>query len=574
MMGLVRTMRRAPARLSASVVAVALAAGAIGVFAVPGVAAGTLRDLAADDRMAHVAVDVAGDVDPTALDLPGVTAVERRQVGTVDTAAGDQLRLVGLDFPDQEINLVRPKQGRLPGEGEIVVSEGVAALGDVVVIGGHPLAVVGIGTTAWWSFSDTAYTVPETAAALLGADTTRLLLRHQDPTQANLDGTVEELRSQLGDATFADFPEVVPDGTHPIEADLVQISRMIGMLGIVAGVVALTLLATTSSTLIAERSREVAVMRALGSRRRPLRRRLRRLALGVATSGLVVGIPLGLVVANLVARMVLERFVGVTPDIGWSPAVVAASALFAIGGAWVVSGRAARRVTKLPLAEALRDRVGDAWGRRLGDRLVSNVRTGGLFERLALRNTLRRRARSASTIVQVAAGVGAVIVVASLASSVTAFNSAELEPWEWETRAVSHAPGLPLALEDVGTLGEPAIVVPGEVNGWGVEVHGLDPETAMLDTVVEAGRWLSERPGVVVTKGFADHQGLDIGSTVEVRMASGTVEYPVVGLHRARARREPASPGLPPRVRGADGHLEVRSPAGGPTTIEAQLPHD
>ena len=37
MMGLLRTMRRAPARLLASVVAIALAVGAIGVFAVPGV---------------------------------------------------------------------------------------------------------------------------------------------------------------------------------------------------------------------------------------------------------------------------------------------------------------------------------------------------------------------------------------------------------------------------------------------------------------------------------------------------------------------------------------------------------
>ena len=535
MMGLLRTMRRAPARLIASVVAIALAVGAIGVFAVPGVAAGTLRDLAADDRLAHVAVDVTGPVDPTAFDLPGVTAVEERLVGTVDTA-DDQLRIVGFDPDTQQINLLRPVEGRQPADGEVVVSDGVAQMGDVVSLGGQDLTVVGIGTTAWWSFSDTAYTTTDTAASLIGDHTTRLLLRHEDPVEANLDATVDALRAQVGSARFADFPAVVPDGTHPIEQDLVQISTMIGLLGIVAGIVALTLLATTSSTLITERTREVAVMRALGSRRRPLRRRLRRLALGVSAAGLLVGIPLGLVVANLVARMVLERFVGVTPDLGWSPMVVAAAAVFAVGGAWLVSGRAARRVTRLPLAEALRDRSADAWGRRLGDRLVSRLRTGGLFERLALRNTLRRRARSLSTVVQVAAGVGAVIVVASLATSVTAFNGAELEPWQWETRAVAHAPGLPLAVDDVDHLGEPAIVVVGEVEDWEVEVHGLDPGTSMLDHAVTSGRWLDDTPGVVVSEGFARHLGLDVGSAIEVELASGVADHQIVGLHRSRAR--------------------------------------
>lgn len=535
MMGLLRTMRRAPARLLASVVAIALAVGAIGVFAVPGVASGTLRDLAADDRLAHVAVDIDGDVDTTALDLDGVVAIEQRTVGIVDVG-DDQLQIVGIDAATQDINVLRPVEGRLPGDGEAVVSDGVAAIGETIAIDGTDLAVVGIGTTAWWSFTDAVYTAPDTATAVLGDDTTRLLLRHDDPTEANLDATVDALRAQIGSANFADFPVVVPDGTHPIEGDLVQISTMIGLLGIVAGIVALTLLATTSSTLITERTREVAVMRALGSRRRPLRRRLRRLALGVAAAGLLVGIPLGLIVANLVARMVLERFVGVTPDLGWSPVVVAASAIFAIGGAWLVSGRAARRVTKLPLAEALRDRMGDAWGRRLGDRLVSRLRLGGLFERLALRNTLRRRARSLSTVVQVASGVGAVIVVASLATSVTSFNSAELEPWEWETRSIAHAPGLPVELADAEALGEPAIRVWGEVNDWDVEVHGLDPSTSMIDRTVEAGRWLGTAPGVVVSQGFADHQGLGLGDTIDVELASGTIDYEVVGLHRSRAR--------------------------------------
>ncbi len=537
MIAFIRTMGRARGRIIASVAAIALAVGAIGVFAVPGVASGTLRDLAQQDRLAHVAVDVVGEVDVDAADLSGVAALEERRMGPVDSDLG-RLHLVGI-ATDSQVNVVSPNLGRLPVDGEAVVSDGIAKIGDVVTIDGATLDVVGIGTTAWWTDTDAVFVTPSTADALVGTSSSRLLLRHEDPTEANLDALVEDMRSALAaqGVAFADFPQVLPDGSHPIEQDLVQISTMIGLLGVVAGIVALTLLATTSSTLITERTREVAIMRALGAQRRPLRRRLRRLSVGVATMGLVAGVPMGLVVANVVARMVLQRFVGVTPDIGWSPIVVVASAVFAIGGAWLVSGRTARRVTRLPLATALRDRMGDAWGRRYTDRLASRVRTGGLFERLALRNTMRRRARSFSTIVQVAAGVGAVIVVASLATSVTAFNQAELEPWDWETRSMAAAPGLTVPVSAVERAdAEAAIVVEGDVGGWEVTVHGLRVDTAALDTTVESGRWIEGATDAVVSEGFARHQGVAVGDTLDVQVASGVVVYDVVGLHRSRAR--------------------------------------
>ena len=93
MMGLLRTMRRAPARLLASVVAIALAVGAIGVFAVPGVASGTLRDLAADDRLAERPYMVGGEY------------------GLVDMAVWGWARLIpfilGEDVPGQMPNLKR-----------------------------------------------------------------------------------------------------------------------------------------------------------------------------------------------------------------------------------------------------------------------------------------------------------------------------------------------------------------------------------------------------------------------------------------------------------------------------------
>ncbi|MDH4171901.1 MAG: ABC transporter permease, partial [Acidimicrobiia bacterium] len=497
-----RFFGRAPARIIASVMAIALAVGAIGVFAVPDVAADSLRESAANDRLAHVAANTT-ELDSVAdLAVPGATAIEGRISRTV--AVGDeQLPVIGLDFDTQQINVVHAETGRLPGPGEVLVSDGVADLGDSIAVGPGTIEVVGVGGTTWWTDEGAVFADLETAEAITGVDGfNRVLVRLDDAGSDALDVAVDDLRNTLADegATFESFPVTVPNGRHPIEADLTQISTMIGLLGVVAGVVALVLLASTTNTLITERTREVAVMRALGGSRRPLRRRLRGLALGIAFLGAAIGIPLGIVVANYVARMVLERFAGITPGIAVSPTVMAASAAFALGGAWLVSGRAARRVTKLPLAEALRDREGSPFGRRWGDRMVAALPTGGLIERMALRAGAHRRARTLAVLTQLAAGVAAVIVVASLSASVRGFNEAELEPWRWESAAYAVDAGLPFdGAAGAGADVEPFIDSWGLYGDWDVGVYGMEPDTVMLDHTVREGRWLDGSRGVVIS---------------------------------------------------------------------------
>ena len=51
-----REVRRAPSRIVVSVFALALAIGAIGVFAIPTVASSSLRDAAERDNLAEVVI--------------------------------------------------------------------------------------------------------------------------------------------------------------------------------------------------------------------------------------------------------------------------------------------------------------------------------------------------------------------------------------------------------------------------------------------------------------------------------------------------------------------------------------
>ncbi len=542
MKALLRSLRRARGRVVASVLALGLAVGAMGVFAIPTVASGTLRDMGEQDQLAHIGVATSPIDEETVrsmAELPGVTALEARTVAGADLPNGDTIRVVGFDKATQVVNLVNPTDGRFPNAGEAIVSAGVAQLGETVVVAGTQLDVVGVGGTTWWSDVDAVYVTEAQARDLVGQPYSQVFARLDNPTEENLDAAVADMRSLLAqsDAYFVEAPDLLPNGEHPIEADLTQISTMIGLLGVVAGLVALVLLASTSSALITDRSQEVAVMRALGSPKRPLRRRLRRMAFATAAAGLVIGIPLGVSIANFVARMILERFVGITPGLAVSWPVVGASVAFALVGSRLVAARSARRVTKAPLAEALRDRTPNSWGRRPLDRALSHVPTGGLLARLSLRSIMRTRARSLSTVAQIAAGTGAAVVVASLALSIADFNEGESEPWSWESAATAANPGLPFDPVDVSEAGlEPAINVEGTHNGWEVDVLGLVPGTQMLDTQVEDGRWIAAGDGVVVSKGFADHQGIGVGDRLDVELAAATVSYEVVGLHRSRAR--------------------------------------
>lgn len=560
---LVREFRRAPARIVATVFALALALGAIGVLGVPEVASSSLRDEAAADAIANIAIDTTdtGQVPAESLverveGVEGVDLAELQVSAWVDTgisAAGDAgsstiLPVLGVDVGAQEIDILRADVGRLPtGDGEVLVVEGLAEVGDVVDVTdgageSSMLTVVGIGGTSYYSGEELAFSTLETARELAVLEGSNRLVVHAE-------GDADELRTladTLADTLSAEgiavvaLPMTVPHGQHPIEADISMISLLIGLLGIVAGLVALVLLASTTTTLITERSREVAVMRALGGRQRAVRRRLRRLALAIAAVAVAFGVPLGVLVSNYIARMVLEQFVGLTPGFAVSVPVVVGSALFALVGARLVAARAARRVTKQPLATALRDRNATPFGRRVSERLAIRVRLGGLLERSGFRNGLHQRGRSLTMLAQITAAVAALLVVTSMATTVTAFNDAEFAHWDYATRTSLPGPGLDMPGDLVAgdERSEMAIEMVGEYGDWEIDLVGVEADSAYLDRTLDDGKWYRSDGAaeVVLSTGFAERVGIDVGDTIDIRLPNETLAYEVAGFHPARGR--------------------------------------
>lgn len=545
-----REIGRAPIRIVTSVFALALAIGAIGVFAIPTVSTSSLRDAAERDGIPQVIVRTSdtGTVDVTTM-LAGVGNIDRAEAQIVTSVplGNDVIDVLGLDFASQEIDVVRADVGRLPeAVGEILVTSGLAEVGDQIeatLPDGSMLdgLVVGIGGTTFWNDSDLGFTTLDTAAVLSGLEgANRVVVRTVDTDPVALRATSEGIRSVFAanDITTLTLPETIPNGRHPIEADIDQISTLVGLLGVVAGLVALVLLASTTNTLITERTREVAIMRALGSSNREMRRRLRRLALGIAAAAVVIGVPLGIAISNFIARMILDEFVGLTPQFAVSVPVMLGSAAFALIGARLVAARAARRVTNRPLAEALRDRQGSPFGRRFSERLVARWKTGSLLDRTAVRNGVHHRSNALAMMAQLGAAVAALMVIASLATTVTSYNEALVAPDLWASQTFVDGPGLDIPTS--AAAGDPdseiGAVIDGELAGWEVDMVGFVPDTQMIDRTMDSGRWFAAPGEVVISRGFADRIGADIGDVVSVDIASGRHDYTVVGLHPDRDR--------------------------------------
>ena len=160
-----REFRRAPARIITSVLALALALGAMGVFAIPAVASSSLRETVGRDRMADLVLSTTdtGTTDVVAIaesidGVEGVRAEVAVAVGTGPVRTGAALLpLVGRDLDDHDVDVISATSGRLPSAAnEVLVADGVAEVGETIEVTTsdqrrRALVVVCLGGTSFWA---------------------------------------------------------------------------------------------------------------------------------------------------------------------------------------------------------------------------------------------------------------------------------------------------------------------------------------------------------------------------------------------------------------------------------------
>ena len=443
--------------------------------------------------------------------------VQDENVGVYDGAAGDTVTLVGA--AGERADFTVSGRGRtLPG-GEQVQDDKVVVL----------------------------YARAATVARLSGEPGYgELALRLDDPDPAAARATVERVRRQLarvpGYEGLTNLPAIRAPGDWPGKADTEQFAQLLGVITVLALISAAVLVTNTLSTLVAEQTREIGIMRAVGARRRQVALVYARTTLLLGAIGAAAGTLLGILLSSLLAGYFGSTYWAVDVGFGIDPQVVLASIMVGLVAPPLAALPAIRRALHVDLREAL-EATGAATGS--ADAVDRALRRTSFLPRvvqIGLRNAGRRKRRSLATAAIVALAVGNLLAVLALAQGATDSTRASwgshLEDVQISTsgrapfderarRTIVATPGVATAqpvLKNTVALGDREAFV------WGVE---RDP---LFRYHLAEGRWFDadeDRGGAqvaVIERNIAQNAGIDVGDTVSLGTASGGARFRIIGV--------------------------------------------
>lgn len=569
----VTDLSRRRARTLFSVLTLAIAVASISFLAISTLIDRAMQDEVRAGRLADLTIQLRpvelSDARLAALAaIPNVAAVEPRSSADVRVLVGARrapARVIGVrDFARQGVDVARLESGALPGPGELLADVQDANVGVYDGDAGDVLTVLGPrGERARLEVSGRGRTLPggeqvqdedvvvlyataATVAALSGEPGySALALRLDDPSPERAAATVEAVRRNLatvpGFAGFSDLPEIRAPGDWPGKTDTEQFGRLLTVITILALLSAIVLISNTMSTLVAEQTREIAVMRAVGARRRQVALIYTRTALLLGALGALTGTLLGIALAYLLAHSFGRQFWAIDVGFGVAPGVVLVSILAGLLAPPLAALPAIRRGLRVDLREAL-EASGSALGGQGGiDRALRRAAFLPPVMQIGLRNAGRRKRRSLATAAIVALAVANLLATLALARAATEgtrtswgdhledvqVSSAGALFDERAARVLRTTPGVaeaePVLKNSVELRGREAVT-------WGVEREPL------LRYRLTTGRWFSaaeERARArvaVIERNIAQLAGVGVGDAITLNTAAGEGRFRIIGI--------------------------------------------
>ncbi len=568
----VTDLTRRRARTFFTVITLALAVASVGILAVSSVMEQSMDREVAATKLSDVTVSMK----PLRLDasqvarlerLPNVAAVEPRSVFSTRVFVGarrDTALVVGVrDFDRQDADVVAVEAGAARA-GSVLADRNNAShtrfdavTGDTArLIGGDgsvltvPVAGVGRNLTGADQVVGGAivfYTDVGTVARLSGtAGFTSLGLRLDDASRPAAERTVAALRDELRATTtftaFDDLPVIQEEGSYPGKDEFAKLASVLNIVTVLALLSALVLLSNTMTTLIGEQTGEIAAMKAIGARRRDIRRMYLRTALLFGALGALVGAALGVVMTNVLVRFLASLGFGIDATFGVSVPVLAASIVVGLLGPPLAALPAIRRATRLPLREALRASGAAVGGQGRLDRVLRRASALPRNVQIGLRGLGRRKRRSLATGLQVSLAVATLLALLSLGSGVgqttaSAFDDNHFDVWVQAVASKPFDPGAERVVRAVHGVQDtqPWMRNSVRVDDADVPAWGL-PARPMMNTRMIDGRWYGEaevgaRAKVAVLgRTLANTTGKDVGDTIRIGTSNGPARLRVIGI--------------------------------------------
>jgi putative ABC transport system permease protein len=554
----------------------ALAIASFAIVAVPGLLNASMQNEVRHARLFDVAV-ATRDLNLNSRQvaalgrLPNVAAFEpaveySTVAASASTGSNQSAVLWGLSLGHQTVDVVNLTGGRLPASTELLADEGNASTaGFAVPTGGHvaihtaastvtSVQVTGAGRSlatspsANGSTSAVFYgTVPEIRALAGVSGYNYLAFRLYDNSPAAQTATIAAVRryltAQTGLSPFAGLPLTRATGSWPGQSSFNQLIALFLVITLMAVVCALFLITNTMNTMVVEQGNEIAILRALGGRRRQIASVILRTAAVLGAVGAIAGTALGILVAYLLTRHLAAELFSVQAGFAISAPVVAGSLLAGPVLAALTSVPGLRRAVRRPVADVLDNRAVLDYGTGRLDRVLASARLLSGPTRIGVRNTLRRKRRTAATIAQVTVAVALALALFAVGKTVAAATAAvhDAQQFQIEVDADNGAPpfnerAIRIAAATPGvTHAEPVIENNVEVHGQQYITYGLGPST-LYRYKLSSGRWFTAAdtaasPYVVVLgPAVARATGARVGQRLVMLTPTGQTEVTVVGI--------------------------------------------
>jgi putative ABC transport system permease protein len=570
-------------------VVLSIAVGVSAVGTIAGAATLLERNLQegyADTLPSHAALFTASPFDRDIVDIvrgmPDVDEAQGRRSITVRMVTGPdetlELQLTALpDFTDQPMDVVVPVTGSFPpGRGEIVFERSSSRLTPIVegapvtiqLPGGRERSLTAGGlakepgtSPAFYFGRLLGYVTFETLEDLgFGDALTELRIRvsspepGREPTRDEARAVSREVRDRLERAgTQVAFTQVPEPGQHPSQDLLDAVFVILGAIGALSLVVSGFLVVNTISAILAQQTRQIGIMKAVGAR-----------------DGQVAGVYLGIVLAYAAIALAISLPLGALG--AWGLTVFSASLLnfdatrfflpphvlaLEVGIGLLVPLLAAAvpvwRGVRVTVREAVASTgIGDAFGASRFDRMLQRLRGPSRPTLLSIRNTFRRKTRLALTLAALMFGGAVFMSVFTLRASLVAtledtfryFNynvQVELtEPSRTSllVAAAERVPGVVAA--EPWTFASAQRERPDGTRSGNNLVFGLPAGAQTVRPVVEEGRWLLPEDGnaVVVTRNFLDDEpDVGVGDRITLASKGRDAEWTVVGIVQSPTRR-------------------------------------
>jgi putative ABC transport system permease protein len=551
----------------------------VGIFAVPALMQDAMEREVEEHRLADVTVSMTplelGDAELADLArVPNVAAVEPRSQFSTRVWVGERReRAIVIGVPDygrQGVDVVKVDSGEAPGRGTVLtashnakresldlgagdVARIVAADGDVRL-----LYVSGVGQKLTGGQNDptndfiTFYATTDTVSALTGTPGyTSLGFRLRDASAPMAERTLEAIRKHLREnpefGGFNDLPVIQEPGSYPGKADFESLASVLNVVTLLALLAALVLLSNTMTTLVGEQTSEIAAMKAIGGRRRDIRRIYLRTATMFGVLGALLGVGLGILISNVLVGFFADAFFGIDAGLGVSMPVVIACLVVGVIGPPLAALPAVRRAARLPLSEALKASGSAVGGQGRIDALLRRAGTLPRSMQIGLRGIGRRKRRTMATVAQVGLAVATVLALLSLGSGVSEttrgwFDDNRFDIWLQPEAGKPLDPQAASAIADVEGVArvQPWVSNNVEVGDSEVSAWGL-PARPLMETRVEEGRWYSaaevesaERVAVLGPT-VATTTDAAVGDRITLDTANGPSEFRVIGISANQA---------------------------------------